>query len=149
MPPQSVGLTNIALPMMYSWIKPARVNRTGREIVVSGGTIHHPSLSFLGCHVDRLQYDHRQTHAAGITEIKSTRKYIKKGECPESYQIQLFHNLLCAQLTWGTVVILIQGSEMVYYDFLLTDQITKSIVTLETKFWGAVVAKDWSLFGVE
>ena len=122
--------------------------RTGREVKVVQHSITHPSYTFMGCHLDREQLD-RQPGKRGISEIKTTRRRLNKGECPESYQIQLFHNLICTQLTWGTVVILIQGSEMVYYDFLLTDQIAHSIITLERRFWGAVEARDWTLFGVE
>lgn len=122
--------------------------RTGRTQILVPESIVHPVQGFMGCHVDRKQRD-QNTGREGIAEIKTTRRRLAKGECPESYQIQLYHNLICTQLTWGTVVILIQGSEMVWYDFLLTEQISRSIVTLESKFWAAVVAKDWSLFGVE
>lgn len=121
---------------------------TGRIIESIPDTLVHPLYPYIGCHVDRLQRDpHLYGGTNGVVEIKTTRKYLKKGECPESYQIQLYHNMLCAQATWGTVVILIQGSEMVLYDYHLTPQIESAILTLETKFWSAVQQKKWEVFG--
>lgn len=120
---------------------------TGRIVDLVPETLYHPVHAFIGCHVDRLQRDPRMDQQ-GVVEIKTTRKYLKKGECPDAYQIQLYHNMLCAQATWGTVVILIQGSEMVWYDYHLTPRIGQAIITLETKFWNAVQQRNWGLFGV-
>ena len=119
----------------------------GRRTVLVPESIKHPTARFMGCHVDSFQSDERL--GQGVVEIKTTRQRLKQGECPESYIVQLYHNLICTQLTWGTVVILIQGSEMVWYDYHLTPQIERSILTIESRFWKAVEAKDWSLFGVE
>lgn len=116
--------------------------------MVDNHTLHHPLYRYMGCHPDRIQCD-LAIQTQGMVEIKSTRKRLKKGECPDHYVIQLYHNMICAGLTWGTVVILIQGSEMVWYDFHLTPQIESAIVALEQKFWKAVEAKNWSLFGIE
>ena len=119
---------------------------TGRQVVVVPDTYFHPKCNYMGCHVDRMQHDHHAS-GQGVVEIKTTRKYLKKGECPDAYQVQLYHNMLCTGTTWGTVVILIQGSEMVWYDLFLTPQIESSILTLETRFWKAVTERKWEVFG--
>jgi len=118
-----------------------------REIILDQSTYVHPTKRFIGCHVDAFQRD--PSFGKGVIEIKTTRARLKPGECPESYIVQLYHNLICTQLTWGTVVILIQGSELVWYDYHLTPQIERSIIAIESKFWSAVEAKDWTRFGVE
>ena len=124
--------------------------RTGRTLAVNQATVRLETSPYLGCHVDRYQSDpHMELSKPGVIEIKTTRARLKPGECPESYIVQLYHNLICTQLTWGTVVILIQGSELVWYDYHLTPQIERSIIAIESKFWSAVEAKDWSRFGVE
>ena len=119
---------------------------TGRTILSVPETFFHPTYLYMGCHVDRMQHDSR-LQGRGVVEIKTTRKYLKKGECPDSYQVQLYHNMLCTGTTWGTVVILIQGSEMVWYDLHLTPQIESSILTLEARFWKAVTERKWEVFG--
>ena len=121
---------------------------TGRTLLVRPDTILHPRYPYIGCHLDRSQRDHHIAQGReGVVEIKTTRKYLKKGECPDSYQVQLYHNMLCTGTTWGTVVILIQGSEMVWYDYHLTPQIESSILTLEARFWKAVTERKWEVFG--
>lgn len=119
-------------------------SRSGRVLSVVENTFRREHM---GCHVDRFQRDY--TDREGVLEIKTTRRNLKKGECPDAYVVQLFHNLICVDRTWGTVVILIQGSELVWYDYHLTPQIKKSIIALEGKFWQAVQAKDWSVFGCD
>jgi putative phage-type endonuclease len=122
--------------------------RTGRDCLIYGDTVHSIPYPFLRCHVDRLQRD-RLTERQGVLEIKTTRRRLNKGECPESYVVQLYHNLIVTGHTWGTVAILIQGSELVWYDYLLTPEIESAIVALEVRFWSAVQAKNWLLFGVD
>ena len=126
----------------------AYTDRTGRVLETMGATVRVPSRPWQGCHLDRMQLD-TTICGSGVAEFKTTRARLKPGECPESYIVQLYHNLICTQLTWGTVVILIQGSELVWYDYHLTPQIERSIIAIESKFWSAVEAKDWSRFGVE
>jgi putative phage-type endonuclease len=122
--------------------------RTGRTISVDERSLTCRDYSYMGCHVDRIQLD-RAVPPQGILEVKTTRSSLKKGECPDRYTIQLYHNLICTDLKWGTVAILIQGSELVWYDFHLTDAIKSRIVAIESRFWKAVQAKDWSLFGCD
>lgn len=122
--------------------------RSGRMLAMEPNAVIYEGAAYIGCHIDRKQHD-IQTTRDGVVEIKSTRKNIRKGECPDHYVIQLYHNLICTNLTWGTVVILIQGSEMVWYDYHLTPKMKQYILDIEGRFWKAVEAKDWNLFGVE
>ena len=82
---------------------------------------------------------------AGSLSIKTTNSFAKEkwmDEPPLDAQMQLQHELAVTGLKWGSIAVLIGGSDYRMYDIRRDDQFIDALVAAEERFWFGNVMAD-------
>lgn len=100
-------------------------------------------IPYMFCTPDAMQVGDTPILDDGVVEVKNVNAHMGKeweAEPPEQYQIQLLHNMCVLNVTWGTLVALIGGNRLVWYDYNYGDVVEtiKDILGAEGEFWKLV-----------
>jgi putative phage-type endonuclease len=118
--------------------------KTGRKLGVEPFILQHPHLPFVLANIDRLIVKDNDK-GPGVLEIKTTSAYLAdawKEDVPIVPQIQLQHYLAVTGFTWGSIVVLIGGQKLEYYDFDRNDDFIRVLLEKEAEFWERVQKKE-------
>lgn len=75
----------------------------------------------------------------GVVEIKTTSVDLREGEePPEAYQVQIQHQMEVAGVEWGTIVALIRGQRLAWWDVQRHDKFIRVLTDKELAFWKRV-----------
>lgn len=74
----------------------------------------------------------------GVLQIKCLDAWIARDwgdEPPSHYQIQVQHEIMVADVKWGTLAVLVGGNTLRWWDYKRDDELIEDIVALEREFW--------------
>jgi predicted phage-related endonuclease len=94
---------------------------------------------WLACTPDAEQFDGEK--GLGLLQIKTTSEYKKEDWAdgpPIKFQIQLQHELRVTGHQWGTLVVLIGGQKLRYYDCDRNDRFINAMIPKLKEFWDLV-----------
>ncbi len=116
---------------------------TGRITVDPGeyAIIRHPDFPWLFATLDRLTSNAEKI--IGPLELKTTNSFLRSewaDGAPVAPQIQCTVQMMCAELTWGSIACLIGNSDFLTHDFLLDTDLAESILKSLDQFHTDVLA---------
>lgn len=122
-------------------IAEAYADRTGRSVAMwpQFEIVRDPERKWFCCTPDATQHD--DAKGEGLLQIKTTSAY-KSAEWsdgpPEYYLVQLQHELAVTGFDWGTLVVLIGGQRLRYFDCERNDRFIAALIPRLEKFWRMV-----------
>ncbi len=136
------------LPMMLGHMLEPTVatlyeQETGRPTHDPGefAIIRHPDAPWLFATLDRVTKN--KAEEPGPLELKTTGSYSRKDwvdGAPVEYLIQNQVQMMCAQMTWGSLAVLVGNSDFFTHDFLRDDELAERILKSLDKFRSDVMA---------
>ena len=116
---------------------------TGREVVHNDtrDLLRHDEHLFMVATIDAMQQ--QANRPIGLVEVKTTSQFMAKDweeEPPLRHQVQLQHQLAVTGMDWGTLVVLIGGQAMRWFDQNRNDKFIDAMVKREIEFWEYVAA---------
>lgn len=143
-----ISRPNTNLPMMLGHMLEPTVatlyeQETGRETCDPGefAIVTHPDAPWLFATLDRVTVN--SEGGRGPLELKTTGSY-SKGDwidgAPIQHQIQNLVQMMCADLTWGSLAVLVGNTDFFTHDFLRDDDLAESIMKSLDKFHSDVMA---------
>lgn len=95
----------------------------------------------MGCTPDRLIFKEGD-ETPGLLQIKNTdslefRRW-EDGEPPLKFQLQLQHELACAEYSWGVLGVLVGGNKLMTYEFERHEAAISNIKAAVMDFWDSV-----------
>jgi len=123
----------------------AFADRTGRTVSpwpqwLSVRHLEHP---FIRCTPDGVQGAAERPNE-GLVQVKTTSAYNAgdwKDGPPLHYQVQVQQELLVTGHTWGTLVVLIGGQRLRYFDVVANAEFQAALIRRLSDFWALVQAK--------
>lgn len=122
-------------------IAEAFADRTGREVNMwpAYQLVRDPATPWLTCTPDATQeVPDRDT---GLVQIKTASAY-KSADwadgIPLMYQVQVQHEMAVTGYSWGTLVVLIGGQKLRYFDFERNDRFIEALLPKLAAFWKCV-----------
>lgn len=122
-------------------IAEAFADRSGREVNMwpAYQLVRDPATPYLFCTPDATQeVPDRDT---GIVQIKTASAYKASDWAdgpPLMYQVQTQHELAVTGYSWGTLVVLIGGQKLRYFDFERNDRFIEALLPKLAAFWKSV-----------
>ncbi len=126
---------------LESPILTAYAERTGRIVHAHEPytVVRHPEHDWMLATPDAEQHD--EAKGKGLAEGKNVGAYMLKewqDEPPLHYQIQLQHQLACTGDSWGTLVALVGGQRLVWFDAERNDAFIAALIERERDLWECV-----------
>ena len=122
-------------------IAEAFADRTGREVNMwpAFQLVRDPATPWLTCTPDATQeVPDRDT---GLVQIKTASAY-KSADwadgIPLMYLVQVNHEMMVTGYSWGTLVVLIGGQKLRYFDFERNDRFIEALLPKLAAFWKCV-----------
>jgi len=122
----------------------AYAEKSGRSVMRAPlfESLVHPDYPWMRCTPDAMQdFEGRR----GIVQVKTTGAWFAadwKDEPPLSYQVQIMHEMEVTQVSWGTLLVLIGGQKLRWFDLERNDKFITALVREEQDFWRRVVEND-------
>jgi len=111
---------------------------SGNVIVINDADIieKHPCIPYMICTPDAWGFE-------SVIEVKNVSEWQAsewEKEAPEKHRWQLLHNIYVTHSKWGTLVALIGGNRLVWYDYYLDDmrEDLHRLLYEEARFWHLV-----------
>lgn len=123
-------------------IAKAFADRTGRAVEMwpQFQIVRDPERRWMTCTPDAWQVD--MSRGEGLVQIKTTSAFNAGDwvdEPPLHYLIQCQHELAVTGHEWGTLVVLIGGQRLRYFDFERNDKFIAALIPRLEDFWQRVV----------
>jgi putative phage-type endonuclease len=121
--------------------------RTERRIWKAGeyAIAQHPRLPFMRATPDRWVIEAPDRDTRGVLQIKNSGAF-KAGDwyggVPDFIQAQVQHELAVTGFTWGSVAVLIGGTEFRYFDLERNEDYIAELEHACTDFWGTVERRE-------
>lgn len=150
---------------------------TGLQVQNYNQMVMHPEHDFMLCNIDRrvvgvneLQQAWLETifgtavSGPGVVELKNvefakewgkpdnvnqTQGLCTSGEVPDSYYIQVQHQLACMGYEWGFLVVTVNGWDVRWYPILRDEETISDLIDLECEAWGYVEREELPLLDLE
>lgn len=103
----------------------------------------HQEHEWMLCTPDAKQVD--RDRGSGVLQIKTAGTFLApkwEDEPPLSYQIQVQHELAVTGMEWGTLVVLIGGQRMLWFDIERNETFIGVLINAEREFWRRVTEQD-------
>lgn len=128
---------NLEQPILSEFAK-----RTGRVVRFwpQDQFERHDEYSFLSCTPDAFQADATRS-LEGVAQVKNTGEYSRKlwaDGPPLHVQVQVQGEMLVTGATWGSIIVLIGGNKLRYFDVDRNDSFIGAMVPRLTEFWDRV-----------
>jgi len=120
-------------------------DRTGRRVTMwlQHKSVRHPLFNWISCTPDAIQVC--PMRGEGLLQIKITHEFNAanwKDGPPLYYQIQLQHEMAVMGMEWGTLVVLIGGQRLRYFDcWKNTRFIDTALLPKLEEFWRCVCTR--------
>jgi putative phage-type endonuclease len=104
-------------------------------------SVVHPTIPWMRATPDAVQETER---GVGLVQIKTTSAWNASdwdGGPPLHYQVQIQHELCVVGMTWGSLVVLIGGQKLRYYDVERDQRFIDAMVAKLRQFWSCVETK--------
>lgn len=117
--------------------------RTGRDVRLweQHKIVQHPSAPFMLCTPDATQAKSAGDTSIGNLQIKTASAFLadewREGP-PLHYEVQTQMEMACLGLDWGTIVVLIGGQKLRYFDLQRNDRFIAALVAKLEEFWRCV-----------
>ena len=118
-------------------------------IVVPPTPVHYTNTEhpFMGCNVDGIIAGH--DGSSGVFEAKDVKDPSKLAEKRLGYELQLLHNMIVTDLTWGFISVKLPNKWLVFWRVEKDEEQAAQLIELERRFFAMVTAKayrkDWRL----
>lgn len=103
----------------------------------------NPDLSFMRCTPDGLTYDNER--GVGLVQVKTTGEYSRdewEHGPPLHVEIQVQHEMETTGASWATIVVLIGGRSVKWFDVTPNAAFVPVLIRQEFEFWRHVVDGD-------
>ena len=103
--------------------------------------LRHNEYLFMVATIDAMQQE--PNRPVGLVEVKTTSQFnlgLWEIEPPVRYQVQLQHQLAVTGMPWGTIVVLIGGQYMRWFDQERNEKFIAAMIAREIEFWDLVTA---------
>lgn len=125
----------------------AFAERTDREVTMwpQFDIVRHLELGYMSCTPDAIQQPIEGRDGRGLVEIKNVNAFkIEEWEVepPLQYQVQIQHQMEVTGLTWGTLVVLIGGQKLMWFNVGRNEDFIKAMLKAEAEFWQRVEGED-------
>jgi putative phage-type endonuclease len=122
----------------------AFADRTGRHVEMwpAYTVVRDPERSWMLCTPDARQ--ETTDRGEGLLQVKTTSAFNAADwadEPPLYYQVQVQHELAVTGFDWGTIVVLIGGQRLRYFDVERNDKFIAALLPRLESFWAAVQSK--------
>lgn len=126
-------------------IAEAYAERSGRQVEMwpAFQIVKHLDYDWLRCTPDAVQHD--DARGEGLVQIKTTHAFNAKewgDEPPLSYQCQVQTEMAVTNASWATLVVLIGGQKLRYFDVARNDRFIEAMLPTLQEFWAAVQANE-------
>lgn len=121
--------------------------RAERSVIYPGpwSVCTHPEHSWMTCSLDGTVVSGQGVEVAGVFEAKTAGAYRSdewSDEPPLAYQIQAQHQMAVTGLTWASLVCLIGGQKLVWFDLKRNDEFIAVLIDRLSEFWHQVETKE-------
>ena len=102
--------------------------------------VKHPDVEFLFATPDGLTYD--SARGVGLVQLKSTGEFSGKewdDGPPLWVEVQVQHELAATRATWASIVVLIGGRRLKWFDVVPNERFVDVMLEREAEFWRHVV----------
>ena len=103
----------------------------------------HPEHEWMFCTPDAFQVD--DSRGQGVCQIKTAGTFLAsewEEEPPVQYQVQVQHELAVTGMAWGTLVVLIGGQRLLWFDIDRNENFIATLIDAEREFWRRVIEQD-------
>ena len=123
-------------------IAEAFADRSGRRVTMwpRFDIAQHAALDWMRCTPDAIQHGGEKL-LNGLVEIKNVNAFKVEeweNEPPLQYQVQIQHQMEVTGATWGTLVVLIGGQKLMWFDVERNERFIAALLAQESIFWGQV-----------
>ncbi|MDE2471076.1 MAG: YqaJ viral recombinase family protein, partial [Bradyrhizobium sp.] len=117
--------------------------RTGRRVELwpQDKIVRSTEHVWMICTPDATQQCDGDGNAVGVLQIKTANEFLSsawKDGPPLHYQVQCQHELTVTGCDWGTLVVLIGGQKLRYFDFEANPKFQAALIGRLGNFWEAI-----------
>lgn len=106
--------------------------------------VTHARLDWMRCTPDGMQFD-VNGDGIGVTQVKTTGVHHEddwEDGPPLIHQVQIQHEMAVAKAQWGTLIVLIGGQRLLYWDVERNEEFIGTLIEAESAFWDRVLSGD-------